>query len=152
MLRYGGVTTLLRSAALIGLGLPLLSCAAPTPLPSTTPFGYVDAPAQGAHVRPSFLARGWALDDDPHVQISAIVDGTTIVPISFRIDRPDVAKVFPNYGALAKHSGWKVEITVSTFGPHSLVVRYADTAGHTYDIGPIAIVIDRPEPPAIAGS
>ncbi len=61
------------------------------------PFGVLDTPTADQTVSGVFNLSGWALDNKGVTAITAVVDGTTSVPLNYGNSRPDVCAVWPGY-------------------------------------------------------
>jgi hypothetical protein len=116
--------------------------AALEPLPDNTlPFGVVDVPRAQAVVPASFIAAGWALDEEGIEVVRIYVDGKSKASGRLTVERPDVSKAYPAYARQSDLHGWKVTVTIGTPGVHKLTVQAIDVKGATRDIGEWDIVV-----------
>jgi hypothetical protein len=102
------------------------------------PFGFIDAPAQGAGVKRQIQLYGWAVDDEGVKEVRIFVDGKYVARTTLTAARPDVTKAHPTYAHGNDNHGWATTITLAeTFqpGPHTILAQAVDTQGATRDIG-----------------
>jgi hypothetical protein len=104
------------------------------------PFGALDFPAQGAQVTAESPVAGWALDDRGVQQIRVYVDGHLINSGGLTQERPDVAKMFPQYARGSQKHGFLLLMGFDAPGPHAIVIQAVDTDGATRDIGVVNVV------------
>jgi len=95
------------------------------------PFGCLDAPTPDETISGSVTVRGWALDNQGVAAVEVIVDGTTVVPLSYGTGRPDVCLVWPNY-ANCNNVGYSgtLDTTALTECQHLLEINARDTDGN----------------------
>ena len=106
------------------------------------PFGFIDAPAQGAGVERQVQLYGWAVDDEGVKEVRIFVDGKYAARTTLTAARPDVTKAHPNYAHGNDSHGWAVTITLgqtSQPGPHTILAQAVDTQGATRDIGTVTV-------------
>jgi hypothetical protein len=103
------------------------------------PFGTLDFPVQGAQLKAESVVGGWALDDRGVKEIRVYVDGHLINSGVLSQDRPDVAKVFPQYARGSQKHGFLVLIGFDAPGPHTIIVQAVDTDGATRDIAVVNV-------------
>jgi hypothetical protein len=108
------------------------------------PFGTLDFPVQGAQVAVESPAGGWALDDRGVTQVRVYIDGHLINSGVLSQDRPDVAKVFPQYARGGQKYGFLILMGFDAPGPHTIIVQAVDTDGATRDIAVVNVTaVDR---------
>src|SRR4051812_9786519 len=61
------------------------------------PFGFIDAPKEGASVNRQVQMYGWALDDGGIADVRLFVDGRFVRNVKTDQARPDLTSVYPSY-------------------------------------------------------
>jgi len=123
---------------------PATSRAAEPDPKNELPFGFVDAPPQGAGVGRQVQMYGWALDDQGVADVRVFVDGKYVTHTGFSVSRPDVAGAHPTYTHGNDKHGWAVTVALGpAFAPgaHTILVQAVDTLGATRDIGSVAVSV-----------
>jgi hypothetical protein len=106
------------------------------------PFGFVDAPAEGAGVGRQIQMYGWALDDRGVKDVRIFVDGKYVTKTGVTVARPDVMNAHPAYSHGTPNHGWAVTVTLADAfqpGPHTIIAQAVDTQGATRDIGVVTV-------------
>ena len=108
------------------------------------PFGCLDAPTPDEVISGSVTVRGWALDNKGVSAVEVIVDGATVVPLSYGGGRPDVCLVWPNY-ANCDNVGYSGTLDTSTLTecPHLLEINARDTDGNQRIIARRRVTVTR---------
>jgi hypothetical protein len=101
-----------RASVLIGPRVFTVSQSAPVPTP---PIGFVDTPAEGAHVDGSIAIGGWALDDLGVIEVRIYRNAVAPEPAGARVfignavfvenARPDIERAYPSFPN-ARRAGW----------------------------------------------
>lgn len=108
------------------------------------PFGHIDVPAEGAHVKAQAPVAGWAMDDRGVGEVRVFVDGHLVSHGPLTDERPDVSKAFPRYARTSHRHGWTLTMDFDTPGPHAVLVQAVDSDGATRDIGTLTVIaVDR---------
>jgi len=110
------------------------------------PFGFIDAPTQGAGVGRQIQMYGWAMDDQGVADIRIFFDGKYVAHTRLTAARPDVTKAHPNYAHGNDTHGWAVTIGVGDAvqpGEHTILAQAVDTKGATRDIGTVAVSVSK---------
>jgi hypothetical protein len=108
------------------------------------PFGWIDAPVQGATVAPDSALRviGWALDDSSVKEVRVYLDNHFSAKASFAIARADLVPLYPNYVHNSNTHGWRADIrTPASPGVHTLMAQATDDAGATHDLTVVSITV-----------
>jgi hypothetical protein len=135
---------------LLGLALVIalpavLGCQTASAAPDKTnelPFGFIDAPANGASVTRQVQMYGWALDDEGVTDVRLFVDGHFARSAAIDQARADVAALYPAYAGGGDVCGWAVTLTLGADlapGPHTIIAQAVDKKGATRDIGSITV-------------
>jgi hypothetical protein len=103
------------------------------------PFGALDFPAQGAQLKAESPVGGWALDDRGVTQIRVYVDNHLINSGILSQERPDVAKMFPQYARGSQRHGFLLLMGFDAPGPHTVIVQAVDTDGATREIAVVNV-------------
>jgi len=106
------------------------------------PFGCIDTPKPGDQAIGEVRLAGWALCDDPIVEISVYLDRQFAVLGSLYGSRPDVRDAFPKY-RFGETSGWSasVDLTGLPGGEHELTVLALTSAGASSSVGAVRVTI-----------
>ena len=110
------------------------------------PFGFIDAPPNGASVGRQVQMYGWALDDHGVKEVRFFVDSRYVTRAAVEQLRPDVAKAWPVYRAGTDAHGWAVTVAIPSElapGPHTILAQAVDTDGATRDIGTITVSLSQ---------
>jgi hypothetical protein len=108
------------------------------------PFGNVDVPVEGARVPATTSVAGWAVDDRGIREIRIYVDGRYAGLGWLNGDRPDVAKLFPQYVRRGEPNGWVAAASFDQPGSHTILVQALDSDGAARDIGVVHVTaVDR---------
>jgi hypothetical protein len=108
------------------------------------PFGFIDAPPNGASVDHQIQLYGWALDDDGVTDIRFFVDGRFAKRVGLDQARPDLTTPYASYTKGTDVHGWAVTLSLGpevAAGNHSIVAQAVDTKGATHDIGAITVSV-----------
>jgi SAM-dependent methyltransferase len=103
-----------------------------------------DSPMSGETLAGEIQVTGWALGDDPIVEVSICVDRKFTVTGRLYGYRPDVAAAYPSC-QFAGISGWSANIHAADLsgGDHELIVRALTAAGTIGNIGAVRVSIAR---------
>jgi hypothetical protein len=104
------------------------------------PFGWLDAPIANQTLTASVPIAGWVLDDGEVAGVEVFVDGTAVGTGAYGLSRPDVATVYPH---APERVGFSYALDTRRFadGPHELLVRATDKAGHVTALPEVPIVV-----------
>ena len=135
--------------ALLGILPAVLGCQMVSSQPdpkNELPFGFIDAPPNGASVGRQVQMYGWALDDHGVKEVRFFVDGRYVTKCAIDTPRPDVAKANLVYRAGTDVHGWALTVTLAPElapGPHTIIAQAVDTDGATRDIGTITVSLSQ---------
>ena len=104
------------------------------------PFGWLDQPLANQTATAFVPVAGWVLDDVAVARVEVWVDGTLVGPAAYGLSRPDVATVYPH---APEQIGFSYLLDTRRYanGPHQLVVRATDKAGHVATLPGVSIVV-----------
>jgi hypothetical protein len=93
------------------------------PACNSLPIGFIEQPAQNAHVSGAVGVSGWVTAMEPVRQISIYVDHSLMQSTRPSLKRPDVDQNYPE--SPIKEKGWATAIDLSkiTPGPHDIEAR-----------------------------
>ena len=125
--------------------LAIAGCQRPSSEPdpkNELPFGFIDAPTQGAGVGRQIQMYGWAMDDEGVKDVRIFVDGKYVARTTLTQARPDVSGAHGRYVHGNDTHGWALTITLGDAfqpGPHTILAQAVDTQGATRDIGAVTV-------------
>src|SRR5262249_35703784 len=85
------------------------------------PFGYIDAPEEGATVGAGASIVGWALDDSGVARITVAVDAGAAAPALAGLPHPGTGEAYPKYPGV-EGAGFVFSLPALPPGPHALTV------------------------------
>jgi hypothetical protein len=129
------------------VALPMVLGCARSAEPDATnelPFGFIDAPQNGATVDRQVQMYGWALDNDGVSDVRLFVDGRYVRSVKVDQARPDLTSIYPSYTSGSDVHGWAVTLPLAaelTSGPHMILAQAVDSKGATRDIGTVTVTL-----------
>jgi hypothetical protein len=110
------------------------------------PYGFVDAPADGAEVSGNVDVSGWAVDDRGLDRIEVRVDGSKIGEARYGNSRPDVERNYPGLPNSPDYGyTFQLDPGALAVGAHEITVVAIDEAGNTSVLRPGKVEIVRAE-------
>lgn len=102
-------------------------------------FGWLDTPLGNEAVSSVVPVSGWVLDDVAVARVEVLVDGSPAGTASYGLSRPDVATTYPY---VPERIGFTYSLDTRRYedGPHKLLIRATDTAGHVAVLRAVSIV------------
>jgi hypothetical protein len=107
-----------------------------SPLP---PLAFFDLPAKDSTISGTAKVEGWAWGLSPITHVDVFVDGTLIGNATYGLQR-DVTSVFPGAPAEVGYEYW-LDTTKLSNGPHTLLVKIVDQAGHVATMPTRAVTV-----------
>ena len=121
----------------LSLGIAFVPACRPKPVPEEI-LGAIDVPTPGRVLDGQAVVAGWALAKSGVDKISLYIDRQFVDFPSGGGNRPDIARLYPNYPGSA-NAAWSTTLDPEkmTDGPHEIIVQAKAKSGALRQFGPL---------------